>query len=162
MINLRDSDRNLVHVEGFSKTGMSYAERTGPSDFEDAVGRIVIFRAEMRERLSNAIFRLSGWPHEKAPVVLPMTMDEAAKFLGSLVAVHDGPDAFNCGNIPATDLFSEIEYMVAEAERLSSAVLEGDARELDSGELLDVADFMCSTSMHLEEFLDLHRTAPAG
>lgn len=148
MIQVRQ--KRLRHYTSFSPSICSYADRAEPGERCDAIGRVVCCRAELRTKISDAVASLSESPRKQGRP--EMSFEGTLEFLGNLVQRRAGENVFNVGLIPAAELYSELAYVCAQADRLATDLIDGKFGEMDSGKILDVADFACATAMDVEEF----------
>ena len=171
----------MIYIEDFYVTGESFEERTGdPDAFSAAVGRIVIYFAELRDQVSKAIhLMLRQNENVGEAITCQMPFADQVQLMASLVRSLQERQPFNVGTWDADVLLAELVERCLRAEELRNQVLrsswigcflaEGKAvlrqttanpghdlrvqeQEADAGYLLDVADFFCSMALHVEQF----------
>lgn len=162
----------MKYFEDFTSSGNSFGERVGqPDEFDAAMGRIALGFSYLEDTTRNVIVLLSGAHPEIGHImVAELSFRQKLDVLGSMVRqrVHS---SFAASNDPGgEDYVDELLSLCHRAEELRNAYLhssyEGGERaklsakarhglriqreHVDSGLLLDVADYIVYAGTELE------------
>ena len=166
----------------FSRTNDTFEERTGdPDTFSCAVGRIVIWFADLEHEISMAIHKLLGHDARTTAIITSeMSFKNRVHAMASLIREQVSEKQFNTGHESTEDVLNVIVARCFQAEELRNQVMHSfwdgpflrDARatrrkitskaarglriaeeNVDSDHLLDIADFICDVAMLVEEFM---------
>lgn len=168
----------------FERTGCCFEERTGdPDTFSSAIGRITLNFSELEDQVCLAITKLLAVSENIGFIITAeSSFRNRMHLLGSLVRHLASTTKFNTGPNDAVEMFSELMALCFKAEELRNQILHSsytgaylsDAKatrkkltakaskglvvhdeEIDSGYLLDIADFIITIAMQVEEFFSV-------
>ena len=141
----------------FEETGRPFSERAEPSEYFDAVGRVVFFHSELRKRILGAIGTYLGWSEEGEPLKeITMPVDDALELLWVLVCNRRIAPRAVRARVPKEKAFAQLMVVCQQADRRAVEVLDDlkRSRELDSGAILDRADYLCHVVGWVEQLFE--------
>ena len=171
----------MKHFEDFKRTGDSFEERTGvPDAFSAAIGRINLNFSDLEDRVALEIGKLFKIDESLAQIITcELSFKNKLHILSSLVRHFLRTRKFNTGHGDPLEVLSELIGLCFKAEELRNQIFHSSwsgaylrdekakrrkvtakARrglnihheEIDSGYLLDIADFIICVSVDVEEF----------
>jgi hypothetical protein len=168
----------MKYFHPFEHTGYTFAERIGnPEEVPAAIGFVALRFAALEDSISLAIARvLAVEPDVGQTIVAEMAFKNKVHLLGSLLHRSASDPRLNIGNAEPLEFIRELIIQCFRAEELRNQVMHSSwtwiypdqvrrrkvtakagrglhirDEELDSGYLLDIADFIISVSMDVEQ-----------
>jgi hypothetical protein len=170
----------MKYFHPFEHTGYTFVERIGaPEEVPAAIGLIALNFAKLEDGISVAIARvLEIQPNVGQIVVAEMSFKYKVHLLGSLLHRSAGDARLNIGDAEPLEFIRELTSQCSRAEELRNQVMDSSwtrtypdrgrvrrrkvtakasrglhihEEELDSGYLLDIADFIISVLIDLKE-----------
>jgi hypothetical protein len=172
----------MKHYIGFVNTGQTFEERTGsPDEMTSAIGHIALSFSKLEGELSVSVAKLLKLNPTTAEIVTAeMSFKNKVHLFASLVREMSSSFQFNTGNAPTIEVLDELISCCFKAEELRNQIfhssytwdlagsvkrrkatakaakgLSVQVKPVDSGYLLDVADFIGETATYIEEFFYL-------
>jgi hypothetical protein len=162
-------------------TGDTFEERTGdPDSFSSGIGRIVLNFSELEAQISNGIVKCLEMDEERGRIVTSeISFKSKVHILSSLIRHLSGKWKFNVGDEDALRCWEEIERQCFRAEEKRNQIMHSEwagpylrdlkaerikysakaktglkkhIEPIDAGGMLDIADYIITVAMFVEEF----------
>jgi len=162
-------------------TGDTFEERTGdPDSFSAGIGRIVLNFSELETQISNGIVKCLELDEERGHIVTSeISFKNKVHILSSLVKHLSGQWKFNVVNRDSLKCWEKIEKQCFRAEEKRNQIMHSEwagpylrdlkadrikysaksktglkkkIEPIDSGGMLDIADYIITVVMFVEEF----------
>jgi len=162
-------------------TGDTFEERTGdPDSFSAGIGRIVLNFSELEAQISNGIVKCLQLDEERGRIVTSeISFKSKVYILSSLVKHLSGQWKFNVGDRDTLKCWEEIQKQCFRAEEKRNLIMHSEwagpylrdlkahrikysakaksglkrqTEPIDSGGMLDIADYIITVATFVEEF----------